>query len=76
MKTLKGPGVFVESLLDHEPNCNSLELMAKRARSLGLSALQLPGSRLSGDFFDSSKAIDRQALWQEVVIYREHREPA
>lgn len=64
MKTIKGPAIFLAQFIGEEAPFNTLENIAKWAKSLGYVGVQIP----TGDpqFFDLKQAAESKVYAQEV----------
>lgn len=58
MRTIKGPAIFVAQYVSNDAPFNSLENIAKWARSLGFNGIQLP---IDSRFIDINKAASDQS---------------
>lgn len=63
MKTIKGPGIFLAQFIAEEEPFNSIDNIAKWAKSLGFKGLQIP----TGDphYFDLQKAAESKTYADE-----------
>lgn len=64
MKTLKGPAIFLAQFAGDQPPFNSLESIARWARSIGFVGVQIP--TFDRRLFDLDRAAESQTYCEEV----------
>lgn len=64
MKTIKGPGIFLEQFIGNEEPFNSLGSICKWAKNLGFVGVQIP--TLNAKFIDLQKAAESKTYADEI----------